>query len=245
MKTKRPKKIESFDFEPGRILAGKYEVIQKLGSGWEAEVYLLRELLTGIERAAKFFFPQRNVNNRTLTRYAKKLHKLRHCYTVIHYHTQDSITFLGQKVYFLVSEYVEGEPLKDFLKRQPGGRLHAFQAVHLLYSLAKGIAAIHRLREYHGDLHPENITVHRFGLGFELKLLDMYHWDECSRPENIHDDVADMIKIFYDALGGRRQYAKQPEVVKNICCGLKKSLILKKYRTAGQLQEYLKKLNWD
>ena len=58
---------------------------------------------------------------------------------------------------FLVSEYVEGELLTEHLKRQTGKRLHPFQAVHLLYALAKGIECIHSVGEYHGDLHSQII----------------------------------------------------------------------------------------
>ena len=50
-------RIDEFEFARGRVLAGKYEVIERLGKGWEGEVYRLRELATGIERAAKFFDP--------------------------------------------------------------------------------------------------------------------------------------------------------------------------------------------
>lgn len=239
------KRIDSFDFPEGRIVAQKYMVVRHLGSGWEGEVYLLKELNTGIERAGKFFFPHRNIRNRTLTRYAQKLHKLRHCPIIVHYHTQETITFHRQKVNFLVSEFVEGELLEIFLRRQPGGRLHPFPAIHLLHSLARGIEDIHRQREYHGDLHNENITIKRFGLGFELKLLDMYHWDSVPKPENIQDDICDMVRIFYDALGGQKHYARQPAIIRNICCGLKKSLILKKFRTAGQLRIFLENLQWN
>ena len=62
----KPKSIDSFDLKPGRILARKYEVVARLGGGWEGEVYHVRELLTGIERAAKFFFPRRNVKDRAV-----------------------------------------------------------------------------------------------------------------------------------------------------------------------------------
>ena len=37
----------------------------------------------------------------------------------------------------------------------------------------------------------------------------------------------DLIRIFYDAIGGAKHYRKQPPEVKAICCGLKRSLILR------------------
>ncbi|MBM2830174.1 MAG: serine/threonine protein kinase domain protein, partial [Gammaproteobacteria bacterium] len=53
------------------------------------------------------------------------------------------------------------------------------------------------------------------------------------------------IQIFYDALGGKRHYAKQPQEIKDICCGLKRSFIAKKFRTAGKLRSYLESMQWD
>lgn len=236
--------IHRFDFPAGRILARKYEVISHLGRGWEGEVYMVRECATGIERAAKFFFPQRNPRDRTALFYARKLHKLRHCPIVIQYHTQETISFRGRPITFLVSDFVEGELLSDFLARQPGRRLTAFQALHLLHALAAGIECIHQLGEYHGDLHADNIIIQRYGIGFDLKLVDLFHWG-APRKENIHDDVVDLVRIFYDALGGARRYAAQPRQIKAVCNGLRRTLILKKFRSAGQLREYLENLEWD
>jgi len=244
---KKPQKrlyLETFKLAPGRPLARKYEVVTRLGTGWEGEVYKIRERSTGIERAAKFFFPQRNPKNRVLTWYAKKLHKLRHCPIVIQYQTQETITFRRRPVTFLVSEYVEGELLSAFLARQPGQRLSVFQALHLLYALAAGIEGIHQLREYHGDLHSDNVIVRPYGLGFNIKLVDMFRWVMPKR-ENIQDDVVDMVKIFHEAVGGAPRYARLPPEAKAICCGLKRSLILKKFRTAGHLRHYLETLQWE
>ena len=236
-------RIDSFDLRPGDVLADKYEIATYLGAGWEGEVYLVRELSTGIERAAKFFFPQRNPRNTTLTYYAKKLHRLRHCPILIQYHTQETVNYLGVPVTFVVSEYIEGELLSAFLKRQPGRRLDPFQALHLLHALAAGIESIHHLREYHGDLHTENIIVKRAGLSFDVKLLDLYRW-RAPRTVNIQDDVCDLVRVFYDALGGRAHYSGQPPEVKAICCGLKRSLILRKFSTAGQLRDWLETMAW-
>jgi tRNA A-37 threonylcarbamoyl transferase component Bud32 len=230
--------IESFQFVPGRILAGKYEVINCLGAGWEGEVYKVREIATKIERAIKIFFPHRDPHGKLLNWYAKKLHKLHSCHMVIQYQTQDSIQFRGAQIPFLVSEYVEGALLSDFLKQRRGKRLTVFEGIHFLYALALGMESIHHLGEYHGDLHAENVIVCRQGLEFELKLLDLYHWSAPKR-ENIQGDVCDLVRIFYDALGGQKLYSQQPQVVKEICCGLKRSLILRKFKTAGQLRQYL------
>ena len=239
----KPPRVSTFALSPGSHLAGKYQVVSRLGSGWEGEVYLVREVGTRIERTVKIFFPRRNPSNRALRFYARKLHKLRHCPVVIQYHTRDTFDFNGLPVSFLVSEFVEGELLSDFLKRQPGRRLNPFQGVHLLHALALGIEAIHNEGEYHGDLHTDNVIVLRHGLGFELKLLDMFSWG-APNAENIQHDVFDLIRIFYDALGGVRWYRRQPQEIKDICRGLKRTLIAKEFRSAGQLCQHLETMEW-
>ena len=122
--------IDSFDFEPGRLLARKYVVGELLGAGWEGEVYHVTELATGIERAAKFFFPQRNPQNRAVKFYATKLHKLQECDMVIKYHTQETFNWRKEPITFMVSEYVEGELLSGLVARQPACTLRS-PRIHL------------------------------------------------------------------------------------------------------------------
>jgi serine/threonine protein kinase len=243
-KRKRQRRIDQFNLRPGRVLSGKYEIVDLLGAGWEGEVYRVRERATGIERTAKMFFPHRNVRERAIKFYAKKLHKLHKCPIVIQYHTQDTFRYRNTPVTFLISDFVEGEVLSELLKHQPGGRLGQFAALHLLHALASGMECIHRSGEYHGDLHTDNIIVQRYGLGFELKLLDFYYW-AAPKTHSIRSDVVEMIRIFYDALGGARHYAKLPKEVKAICCGLKQTLILKKFRNASDLKAYLETMEWE
>ncbi len=238
-----PPKIESFDFHTGRLIARKYAIVGLLGGGWEGEVYRVVERGTKIERAAKFFFPERNPGGKTARLYARKLHRLRHCALPIQYHTEETITFRRTPITALISEYVEGDLLSEFLARQPGRRVRPFEGLHLLHALAKGMAEIHRAGEYHGDLHPENVIVSRSGLSFELKLLDLFHLDD-SKAENRRTDVLDAIRIFYDALGGRRLYSRQPAAVKEIVCGLKRTLILKKFPTMNRLVKHLENMTW-
>ena len=111
----------------GRKIAGKYEVLSLLGAGWEGEVYKIREIRTGIERAAKLFFPQRNLGNKTAKIYAQKLHKLRQVPILIQYHTEEILLVRKIPITVLISDYVEGDLLSEFLKKFPGQRLHPFR----------------------------------------------------------------------------------------------------------------------
>ena len=243
-KSNKLKKLDTFALTPGRILAGKYEVISLLGGGWEGEVYRVREIATGIERAAKLFFPQRNLNDKTSLIYAKKLYKLKDCPILIQYHTHETIRVKGTIATALISEYVEGQLLSQYLAKQRGKALPVFQSVHLLHALASGVENIHILSEYHGDLHSDNIIVTRLGLSFDLKLIDLYHWGRFTR-EDRNNDICDLIYIFYEALGGRKRYSSHPPQVKEICCGLKRSLILKKFKTVSDLKIHLETQSWS
>lgn len=236
-------RIISFDFPVGKVIARKYRVVSKLGSGWEGEVYKVVEARTGIERAAKVFYPHRNIAGRTSKLNAKKLHKLRHCPLLMQYLGEELITVRKAPVTVLISDYVRGDVLEDFLKRMPGGRLSAFEGVHLLYVLAKGMEHVHMAGEYHGDIHSGNVIVQRHGLSFDLKLVDLFHTRD-TKAFNKGEDILDLIRLFYDSLGGAKYYARQPAAVKYICCGLKIGLIFQKFRTMTHLRRHLETMTW-
>ena len=236
-------KFSSFDLPMGRVIAKKYEILSKLGGGWEGEVYKILETSTGIERAAKFFYPHRNENNRASNFNAKKLHKLRLCPILIQYHTKEDFVFKRVPVTVLISEYVEGQLLSEFIKTFPGKRLTPYQALHLLHALTKGIECIHDMNEYHGDLHSDNIIVNKFGLNFDLKLVDLFSAKE-SKSESRKFDIVTLIQVFHESLGGAKHYAKHPDAIKYICCGLKSNLILKKFKTVGQLRRHIESMDW-
>lgn len=243
-KVAKPERITSFNLKPGRLLANKFAIVGFLGAGWESEVYRVRELSTGIDRAAKIFFPHRNIGRKTSDRYANKLNRLGECPVVIRYHGQEAVVFQKQLCTVLISEYVQGELLSEYFARKSRKRLSIFQAVHLLHALTAGIVSIHRLGEYHGDFHDNNVIVRRVGLSYDLKFLDFFHWGPVSKA-NRDDDICNVIRIFYDALGGPKTYAKHPRQIKEICLGLHKSKILKKFRTGSELKLFIENLQWE
>lgn len=236
--------MREFGYNSGDIIADKYEVVNYLGGGWEGEVFRIKELKTGIERAAKIFYPKRNLKNKTATDYAKKLHKLRSCSVLIQYHNIERITFNNTELTVFISEFVEGQLLKKHLQTYRAKVLPVYQGLHLLYALTKAIESIHKLGEYHGDVHADNVIIVKLGMAYELKLLDLFNLGK-SNKSNLQFDILCVIRLFYDVIGGQKKYAKHPPFVKSICCGLKKTLILKKFKSASHLRSYLESHSWD
>ena len=228
-------RINSFKIKTNDLLA-KYKVITKIGSGWEGEVFLVKEKNTGIYRGAKLFYPHRDKKGTTTRFTARKLHKLRNCPVLIQYHHQQDIVYQEQTIKMLVSEYVEGVQASKLKK------LSAFEALHLLKALAEGMACVHEQKEYHGDIHENNVLVKRKGASFEVKLLDLYNYGPAT-ADLIAEDVVGMIQVFRQVLRG--PYIKQPLWVKNICCGMKHSLIKKKFKNAQTLLKYINSFAYE
>jgi RIO-like serine/threonine protein kinase len=239
----RPGKVRRFDFPPGRSVAGKYVIEKPLGSGWEGEVYRIVERNTGIRRAAKFYYPHRDPMGKAAITYARKLDALRHCPILMQYHHQEIAYVRRKKVVVVISELVEGQKLSEFLAAQPGGRLSTFEAMHVLYSLVKGISPIHARGEYHGDIHDDNIMIRRQGIAFDVKLLDFFDLGKPTRAK-VHKDVLNLVEVFHTLVGGRKHYSRQPPVVRDIIRGLKDSLILERFQSAGDIQRHLENLTW-
>lgn len=214
-----------------------------LGGGWEGEVFKIVELGTGIHRAAKFFHPKRNIKGKTSKTYAKKLHKLRECPVLIHYHNIETFENEDTSVKVFISEFIEGDLLSIFIKRIKTKTLSVHQGLHLLYALVSGLESIHQLGEYHGDIHADNVIIQRFGLQVDIKIFDFLNSGRSSKVLR-QEDLICTIKLFYDLIGGQKRYKHHPDIVKEICCGLKHGLILKKFPTTSHLRYFLENTQW-
>lgn len=238
------KKILSFNFPKGKVLAGNYQVVQMLGKGLEGEVYLVNEVHTNVIRAVKIFYPHRNPKFSKSKQFIKTLTKLDHCSVVMNYHGFYIIKVKDHKVACVVCEFIEGDTLSDVVDRQKRKRFGHFESLHLLYALVKGLETIHRAGEYHGDLHLDNILIRKFGLSFDIKIIDFLHWGD-SKKDNRDEDIIKTIRIFYDVLGGQKVYSKLPYPIKYIIKGLKRGNILQEFKTMTHLRSHLESLEWD
>lgn len=232
-----------FNLRPGLTLGRNYYVVEFLGSGWEGEVYKVEERRTGVLRAAKIFYDHSTLRPTQLRRYTRKLHKLRGCPIITQYHHRDIARVGGRQVEILVSDLAEGILLSTYLSQRPGKRLIPFEALHLIHSLALGVGQIHFLGEYHGDIHTDNILVSKRGLGFDVHLIDFLDLGRSTR-EKIQIDVFDLIGVLHELVGGASGYRRCGQGIHGLVMGRKKSLISRKFKTAGQLRLAIENLEW-
>jgi len=240
----RPERIEAFNLKAGRKIGRLYEVVRPLGRGIEGEVYQIQERDTGIQRAAKLYFPHRDPKQKSIVWHAKKLNRLRHCPIVLQYHHTEAIHVARREVRCMISELCEGEPLEAWILRHRGKRLRPFRALHVLYQLVCGLEAVHALGEYHADVHSGNILIRPEGIGFEIKLVDFYDWGKPSKAKQ-RQDVLDAVRVFHECLGGRAHYAQQSSEVRYICAGLKHDLIDRRFPSMSALRAHLEHFQWS
>ena len=152
-------------FQPQQVLSGRYRVLRKIGGGGMADVYLCEDLTLGRRVALKVLL-QRFLNDPNFVerfrREAKAAAGLNQANLV-------SIYDWGEVdgTYFIVMEYVEGETLKDLVRRQ--GRLGGSEAVRISLQLLAALEFAHRAGIVHRDIKPQNVMIDRDG---NVKVMD-------------------------------------------------------------------------
>jgi serine/threonine protein kinase len=143
---------------------GPYEIIALIGAGGMGEVYRARDTRLQRTVALKVLPPEVAADAARRQRFeheARAASALNHPNILTVYDTgeQDGLAYI-------VSELIEGESLRDMLKRGP---LPQSRVVDLGGQVADALAAAHAADIVHRDLKPENIMVTRDG---RAKVLD-------------------------------------------------------------------------
>ena len=142
----------------GRRLKNRYEVLGKVGEGGMAVVYRAKDVLLGRTVAVKVLREQFASDADFVARFrleAQAAASLSHPNVV-------NIFDVGEDdgVHYIVMEYVEGENLKERIRR---GRLSIDEAVFIGREIAKALDAAHRQGLVHRDIKPHNVLLTRDG----------------------------------------------------------------------------------
>ncbi|MDO4977192.1 MAG: Stk1 family PASTA domain-containing Ser/Thr kinase [Eubacteriales bacterium] len=145
--------------QPGTILAGRYEILNHIGSGGMADVY--RALCHQQNRyvAIKILRQEHNEDEEFVTRFiaeAQATAGFTHPNIVNIYGAGEE-----QGYHYIVMELCEGMTLKRYIRRY--GRLSVRETVDYAKQITRGIQAAHKEGIVHRDIKPQNILVSESG----------------------------------------------------------------------------------
>ncbi|HEY2942173.1 MAG TPA: protein kinase [Vicinamibacteria bacterium] len=154
---------------PGVVIRGKYEILEKIGTGGMATVYRARHLAFGEIVAIKLVGPKLAHDPDFLKRFrteAVVTRKLQHPNAV---RVEDLDTTEDGRP-FIVMEYVNGRSLREVIRTE--GALSLPRAVAIARQACSALAAAHALGITHRDIKPDNILLAPSPGGDVVKILD-------------------------------------------------------------------------
>jgi len=145
------------------LQVGRYRVLQHLGGGGSAEVYLAEDSLLRRKVALKIL--RRAESDARQTRHFEREAR---CAALLNHPNVVTIYDVGHDgdVNYMATEFVEGETLRQRLNRGP---MTFAEVVDVATAVANALNAAHEAWLVHRDIKPENIAVRRDG---GVKVLD-------------------------------------------------------------------------
>jgi serine/threonine protein kinase len=156
-------------FDPGTILADRYEIVRSLGSGAMGAVYLARDKSLDQELTAiKILFPHLVQDRSIFARFRNEVllaRRLSHPNIVRTYDFGNA----GNGYYYISMEYISGTSLKERIYSPKYPQLSFEENIRILYEIGLGISEAHRRGIVHRDIKPDNILISDTG---EVKVSD-------------------------------------------------------------------------
>lgn len=204
-----------------RLLAGRYELIEKIGEGGMAVVYKGKDRLLNRYVAIKILRPEFTKDDTFIESFKKESQAaagLTHPNIV-------SVFDVGREgnIHFIVMELVEGRPLSEIIKEK--GRLDYKKAIEITRQVASALSLAHKNQIIHRDVKPHNILITPDGtakladfgiaravsnstlLGSESKIMGSVHYlsPEQARGAYVDErtDIYSLGIVLYEMLTGK------------------------------------------
>ena len=157
-------------FQPGDIVAGKYEINDLIGTGGMGFVFSATHVELGEKVALKFLRPECTSNEELVGRFAREARasvKIKSEYVARVF----DVGTLPDGVPFIVMEYLEGKDLFEVVREQ--GPLSIKVAVEYVMQACEALAVAHASGVVHRDIKPENLFLTQRAQGMDIvKVLD-------------------------------------------------------------------------
>jgi serine/threonine protein kinase len=157
--------LPSPEFETGALFAGRYTMIEELGTGGMGQVYRVLDKKLNEEVALKVIRPEVAADRAAIARFKSELKLARQ---VVHKNVARMFDLNEEGgAPYITMEYVKGEDLKRLIRKV--GRLAPGQAIPIACQVCDGLAEAHRLDIVHRDLKPQNVMIDEAG---QAKIMD-------------------------------------------------------------------------
>lgn len=143
----------------GKLFNQRYQIIEKLGAGGTAIVYRGQDTLLNRAVTIKILREEYAGNNDFVRRFrheAQAVASLSHPNIVAVY----DVGF-EENMHYIVMEFVEGESLKEYIKRK--GVLKLSEACNIITQILAGVQHAHEHGIIHRDIKPHNILLGKDG----------------------------------------------------------------------------------
>src|SRR5881397_438610 len=143
---------------------GHYKISERIGTGGMGDVYLATDVTAGRKAALKLLPMRFTGDAERLKRFQQEAHAV----VALNHPNILTVYEIGEdhSIHYIASELIEGETLRQRLKRGP---MQLSEAVDVTIQVASALAAAHQTGIVHRDIKPENIMVRPDGY---VKVLD-------------------------------------------------------------------------
>lgn len=143
-----------------RLLAGRYELIEKIGEGGMAIVYKGKDRLLNRYVAIKILRPEYTKDEQFIASFRRESQAaagLSHPNIV-------GVYDVGKEgnIHFIVMELIEGKVLSEIIKEK--GRLEYKDAINIIMQVASALSLAHKNQIVHRDIKPHNILITSTGV---------------------------------------------------------------------------------
>lgn len=149
----------------GSTFAGRYQIIEELGSGGMGKVYKAVDTRINEKIALKLIKPEISSDKKTLERFGNELKLAR---KIAHKNVGKMFDINEEQgTHYITMEYVSGQDLKGLIRQS--GQLAIGTSLSITKQICEGLLEAHKVGVIHRDLKPNNIMIDRDG---QIRILD-------------------------------------------------------------------------
>lgn len=144
----------------GKRISGRYKILEMIGGGGMANVYLAHDMILDRDVAVKVL----RLDFADDEEFIRRFHREAQSATSLAHPNIVSIYDVGEEdsIYYIVMEYVKGQTLKQYIQKHSPVRIE--DALNIMQQLTSAISHAHQNHIIHRDIKPHNILMNEEGM---------------------------------------------------------------------------------